>query len=264
MQDHPRDKDRSSSQTGEAGGALWFILLAIAMLVALTMTITRSTDNSQQNGSRERDRILASDILRQARGMAAIADQARGNGIPENNISFENTTVPGYTTVFSSSSSSSTVPYGLFYSSGGGLTYTVPNSEWLDAAHASETSPKYGEWYFYGTTCIPEVGTGTDAGTCAASPSTSELIVGLPWITASLCTEINRQAGIENLTGPIRAPIATTSVYGTVTKFVGEFSTGGLLVSSGNQFSGKQAGCFQGGGGSPNGGYHFYEVLIAR
>lgn len=261
MQDHPRDNNPRSS---EAGGALWFILMAIALLVALTLTITRSTDNVQQNGTRERDRILASAILRQAKGMAAIVEQARGNNVPENNISFENTGVTGYTTVFSSASTSSTVPYGLFYSSGGGITYTAPDSEWLDSSQSAQLSPKYGEWYFYGTTCIPGVGTGADASACAASPSTSELIVSIPWITASLCVEINRQAGVTNLTNPIRPPVATSDVYGTPTKFVGAFSTGGVLSSAGGEFNGKQAGCFEGGASSPDSGYHFYQVLIPR
>jgi hypothetical protein len=264
MQDHPRDNDVLSSESSpESGGALWFILLAIALLVALTITITRSTDNAQQNGTRERDRILASDILRQAKGMAAAVDQARGNGVPENNISFENTAVTGYTTVFSSASSSSTVPFGIFFASGGGLTYTPPNTEWLDTAPAVVALPHYGEWYFYGTTCIPGVGTGTDS-TCTASASMSELIVSIPGVTASLCAEINRQTGVTNLTNPIRAPSASTAVYGSPTEFVGAFTTGGLLMSSGGEFAGKQAGCFYGGGSSPSGGYHFYEVLIPR
>lgn len=243
---------------------MWFILMAIALLVALTITITRSTDSAQQNGTRERDRILATAILRQAKGMATAVDQARGNNVPENNISFENQLVTGYTTVFSSSGTGSTVPYGIFFSSGAGLTYTAPDREWLDSSQSSQ--PHYGEWYFYGTTCIPDVGTG-DSTTCTASSpaSMSELIVSIPGITASLCAEINRQTGVTNETNPIRPPTATTSVYGSSpTQFVGTFTNGGLLMSSGGAFTGKQAGCFEGGSSSPSGGYHFYEVLIPR
>ena len=264
MRNHPlSDKQSDLTTACEAGGALWFILIAIALLAALTITVTRSTDNAQQNGTRERDRIQASELLRSAKGMAQAVDQARMQNIPENNISFENSTVTGYTLVFSSALAGSSESYFVFASSGSGLRYSPPPGDWLDTTHASETAPQYGEWLFYGTTCIPGVGTGDDA-TCASNDRQSELIVGLPWISVSLCLEINRQAGVTNLTGPLRPPTLNTAGYGGLAKFNGTYGDGGVISSIGGEFTGKQAGCYAGGASDPNGGYHFFQVLIAR
>ena len=41
----------------ESGNALWFILIAIALLAALTVVVTRSSDTVEQSGDVERQRI---------------------------------------------------------------------------------------------------------------------------------------------------------------------------------------------------------------
>jgi len=246
-------QDRKHS---ESGNALWFILLAIALLVALTITITRSGENTEQLGDRDRNRVEASDILRQAKGIAAAVDQMRLNGIPENNISFANSTVTGYDNAKCTDGSCL-----LFGSAGGGLSYKIPSSTWLDQSESAK--PLFGEWYFYSAACVPGVGSGGTG--CSADAANSELIVALPWVNLGLCIEINRMVGITNLTGPTRPPeIATTAYPTTLDKYAGTFVVGSEINNVSDSFKGKQTGCFEGSGGDPDGGYHFYQVVLPR
>jgi hypothetical protein len=242
--------------SSESGNALWFILLAIALLVALTITITRSSENSEQNGERDRDRIQASDILRQAKGIAGAIDQMRLNGVAENDISFDNPIVAGY-----ANASCTTGNCLLFGSSGAGMTYKSPLSDWLDQSESAK--PGFGDWFFYGTACIPNVGTGDS--TCAGTASATDLIVGLPWINESLCIEINRLLGVANLSNPTRPPVIATGAYTpALVKYTGTFTPTSVITSAGGEFDGKQAGCFQGAAANPAGGYHFYQAVLAR
>lgn len=245
-----------SNRHSESGNALWFILLAIALLVALTITITRSSENSEETGSRDRDRILASAILRQAKGISSAIDQMRLNGIAENDISFDNATITGYANAKCTDGSCL-----LFGSAGAGIAYMPPPTEWLDTSKSAETL--YGEWYFYGTACVPGVGTGGTG--CSANASASELIIGLPWINESICIEINRLSGVINLTGPTRPPVLTDPAYtASLDKYIGTFTANTEINDALDSFKGKQTGCFKGGAANPDGGYHFYQVAIPR
>src|SRR5262245_7145714 len=82
----------------QSGNALWFILIAIVLLGALTMLLTRSGSTSSQSGNVERLRITASQILRYAKGLESAVDQMKTRGVSENEISFQNsTTATNYT-----------------------------------------------------------------------------------------------------------------------------------------------------------------------
>lgn len=249
------------SRTPESGNAFWFILLAISLLVALTVTITKSGENTEETGQRDRNRIQASDILRQAKSIENAVQNMRMAGVPENDISFENSFVSGYTNTNCEAGNSCMV----FTADGAGLTYKDPPEEWLDSSESGKDL--YGDWYFTGTACIPGVGTG-DTG-CASTVSTHELIVALPWIKESLCAEINRLSGVTPASPP---PEANNSAYtATFIPFTGSFDDNPLATtdnseidSGGGEFRRHSTGCFKGGASDPNGGYHFYHVLIPR
>ena len=246
----------------ESGNAFWIILLTIALLVALTVTITKSGENSEETGQRDRDRIQASDILRQAKSMENAIQQMRLSGIPENDISFENSFVSDYTNTNCDAGESCRI----FGSGGAGLSYKVPQDSWLDSIHDGEDM--YGEWYFFATACVPDVGTGDI--TCNGDAKHTELIVALPWITESLCMEINRLVGVANEpptsdpTAPVEPPENNGSAYSrTLDQFDGTFIADSIIDSASNAFSGKSSGCFA-GSTDPDSGYHFYHVLIPR
>lgn len=248
----------------QSGNAFWIILLAIALLVALTITITRSTESTEDSGTRDRNRIAATDIIRQGKSIQQAVEQLRLSGIAENQINFDNSAVAGYANTRCGDSTDNTDdnPCKIFHAAGAGLTYKTPLASWLETARNGETL--YGEWYFYGTACVPGIGTG-GAG-CSANDAETELIVGLPWIREDICIEINRLTGVANLSSPTRPPLLPGTAYTSgLTKFTGSFAADSEINTVANAFSGRQAGCFQGAAGStPDDGYHFYYVLIAR
>lgn len=254
----------NSHRNGQSGNAFWIILLAIALLVAMTITVTRSTESTQDTGRRDRNRIMASDILRQGKSLQQAVQQLSQRGVAENQMNFDNDVVAGYANTRCGNAALNTddLPCGLFKVEGTGLAYKIPPAEWLDGTQLAQSL--YGEWYFYANACIADVGTG-GAG-CNATDSATELIAALPWITEGLCIEINRQAGVANLTGPVRPPVLSGSAYpAALTRFTGTFTADSEITAAGGAFTGHQAGCFQGAAGSvPDGGYHFYQVLVAR
>lgn len=251
-------------QSTQSGNAFWIILLAIALLVALTITITRSTESTEESGTRDRNRIAATDIIRQGKSMQQAVEQLRLQGVAENQINFDNTAVAGYANTRCGDITSNTDdnPCKLFHAEGAGLTYKVPLAPWLETSRNGEDL--YGEWYFYGTACVPGIGTGGTG--CNADDSATELIVGLPWIREDICVEINRLTGVPNLSSPTRPPLLPGSAYTLArTKFTGTFTKDSEIDTAANAFSEHQAGCFQGAAGNdPDGGFHFYQVLIAR
>ena len=72
----------------QKGNAIWFVLVAVALLAALTMSMTRSSDTVEQNGDIERARILASDLMRYTGGMKAAIDKMLLTGISESDLCF--------------------------------------------------------------------------------------------------------------------------------------------------------------------------------
>ena len=255
----------STTRRPDSGNALWFVLLAIALLVALTVVITRSSENTEETGARDRSRILASDILRQAKGMEQAINTMRMQGIGENDISFDTPELTGYgnTNCGDSSLNTDDDPCKIFHRDGGGLSYKKPGTEWLDSSRSTETTPQYGEWYFHAISCVPGVGTGGSG--CLSNASETELFVILPWIKQDICTEINRLTGVPNLSSPARPPtIDGTAWDASATKFTGTFSTDSEVNTASDSFKSHPTGCFAGDTSDPNGGYHFYHVLIPR
>ncbi len=251
-------------QATQSGNAFWIILLAIALLVALTITITRSTESTEDSGTRDRNRIAATDIIRQAKSIQQAVEQLRLRGTAENQMNFDNSFVAGYANTRCGDSTSNTDdnPCKIFHAEGVGLTYKTPPATWLDGTRSGEDL--YGEWYFYATACVPGIGTGGTG--CSADVTATELMIGLPWIREDVCVEINRLTGVDNLSGPTRPPLLPGSAYTPArTKFTGTFSTDSEIDTAANAFTARQSGCFQGASGSdPDGGFHFYHVLIAR
>lgn len=71
-----------------AGNALWFILIAIFLLAALTMLITRTSQQTEETGESERSTIRASELLRDTQGIKNAVDALLLRGCSESELSF--------------------------------------------------------------------------------------------------------------------------------------------------------------------------------
>ncbi|MCB1783915.1 MAG: hypothetical protein KDI13_07950 [Alphaproteobacteria bacterium] len=240
----------------ERGNALFFILIAVALLGLLTATLTRNSSTVDQAGDFEQTRISASKILNTAKSIENAVQELQSRGCSENDISFENTTVSGYTNAGSPSDGSCSV----FETNGTGLTYQTPKTGWLDTSKSAQSN--YGEWVFTANNYVVGVGTGTDTSG-DATPSNKDLIVILPYISSTLCAAVNDLVGVTNPSG---APPTNVTTSGLTPKYTGTFSAGDHIkdTSGTDALNGKESGCFEGGGIPASGTYHFYQVLIAR
>lgn len=223
----------------ESGNALWFILLAVALLAALAVTITRTSSSTEQEGDIERQRVMASDIMRYAASIAAAVDRLRLNGVSENEISFQLTALPGYANGRCGSDECK-----IFAAAGGGIALKAP------PAFANDGSA----WLFTGADSVE--GLLTD-GTGATSNDDNELLMILPGVTKGVCGRINTELGIAGIP-------QDTSKADVATKYDGTFPNGQVIENMG----GKKTGCFQGnqddGGTDISTKYYFYHTLIQR
>lgn len=218
----------------ESGNALWIILLAVALLAALTATISRSTDTAEQSGNFERFRIQASDIMRHASSVRESVNRLRMHGVGENQMSFDVSDLPAGLYTNANCGSSDCLIYG---SAGGGVSYREPVADWLDSTH--ESDPRYGEWEFFGENDIAGVG--------SASP---DLIMALGYLKENLCGQINNMLDIG------ATPVDADGF--DVTNFQGTFQATGTI----DNMNGAEAGCVEDSTGDR--GFMFYQVLVKR
>lgn len=233
----------------ESGSVIWFILLAIALTAALTMTLSRSSDTSSQSGDIERARVQASEIMRYAKGIEGAIDQMVMRGVGESQMSFENDFVSGYQNARCTDDSCR-----VFGTGGGGQTYSAPRREWLDANQ--DALGLYGEWYFAGDVCVVDVGTGGTDCASDGDSSSEDLVMILPWVKLELCNQINALLGLGS-PPPVEA--------GGIWSAGNPYFTGNYVDGTDINQAGRVSACVEGSGGSqPADTYSFYHVLIDR
>lgn len=217
----------STAKTGQSGSAFWFILLAIALLAALAVTVTRSSGTAEQSGDVERARIEGSDMMRYAAAIESAIGQMRLNGTSENAVSFENDFVSGYTNANCGAGDGCFI----FDRDGAGLSY----KEIGDA-----------DWIFSGANAV------TDVGTAA-----SDLIMMMPLTDAKLCARINTELGLS-------VPTQNTAILNIGTPFTGTFTASGIIDTLPGKKTGCFQGNQDENTNDISANYYFYHMLIPR
>lgn len=232
----------------ESGSALFYILIAVVLFAALSFAVAQMTrGGGEQGASTEVRRLQAGEILQYTRAMQTAVRSMKIEGAEDTQVSFENAALgAGYNYASCGDACK------IFASSGGGMVYSQPSSDWLDQGNSGGAS--FGDWLFTGSNAV--TGVGTDGG----GADSSDLLMILPWVTKNLCVQINDMLGIDNPGGD---PPADTGNADLATKFIGAYAAtqtiGGVA-----QIDGQRAGCFAGGGTPAADTYHFFQVLIAR
>ena len=127
----------------EDGNAIWFILLAVALLGFLTSVISRSTSSVDQTGSAEDNRVRVSSTIKYAQGVELAVQNLRlNNGCSENEISFES----GDFEEYENNNAPEDMQCHVFSRKGGALnwkTYGYDTKEWLISTGAQiDESPE--------------------------------------------------------------------------------------------------------------------------
>ena len=216
-----------SSSHHEQGSAIWFILVAVALLAALTMAMTRSSDTVEQSGDVERARILASDLMRYTGGIKAAVDKMMIQGISESDLCFHDS---GWGHNDYNGASCAESANQIFGAGGGALTRR-------DFDFVSG-------WDIFGSHTVQNLET--------AYP---ELIIQAQ-VSKAICREINAMLNIYN-----PADDAPADIIQNITRFNGTYTLAAPdnNIGDATELVGKQAGCRKDGSN-----YYFYQVLLKR
>ncbi len=237
-----------SFQKCETGNALWFILLAVALLGFLTAFLSRGTSSTNQTGDIESARIKASALLQYTKSIETAVQNMLLSGISESDLDFSAINAAH------NNPNCTEDRCEVFNTNGGGIPYrsaakVIGNSNLIINWHISTANRNY---LF-----------GCDTG----NNSCTELLLLLTNIPKSICLQVNR---IQKITNPNNdAPQQTEMAEGSA--YNGTFASsglntvyiGGTTAAEAPEVRGKQAGCVYEFGGGQN-KYHFYHILIAR
>ena len=232
----------------QSGNALWFILLAVALLAFLTGVISRNSSSVDQAGSVERARIKASSILNYAKSVEATVQQMLLNGISENDLDFIEISDAHDNTNCTSTECE------IFHVAGGGIAYRTPAELLSDNAHTDI-------WHVSTENRVYLSGCEDVNNRC------TELLLMAKDIPRSICLQINKIQGITNTGGDapqIQDIVEGTAFTGTYSTTINALSIGGTnATNEAPEAQGKSAGCiYEFGSGQET--YTFYQVLIPR
>ncbi|MCI5060759.1 MAG: hypothetical protein MRY79_06785 [Alphaproteobacteria bacterium] len=210
----------------QTGNALWFILIAIGLMGLLTVMLSRGSNTTNDTGDYEQTQIAASQILGYAKSLENAVQMLLARGCSENEISFENSTIAGYTNANAPTDNSCHV----FEPEGAGM-------EWED---------------FDSTNANMVTGSITVTGLYTTEP---ELILSQGRISESQCAQINRSVGLS-------ATAPTDTAVGTPVQFTGSFSSVAEFGDNETTLAGRESFCISYGHATDR--YYFYHVLNPR
>lgn len=241
----------------ERGNAIIFILLAIALLAALTFAVGRMSSKTSGNLSKEQARISAEQIMRTAQTYeGAIQKIINVNRCSENEINLDNTLT---SVSYDNTDAPTDGRCDIFNVAGAGLKYTAPEEKFLDSSNSAKN--QYGEWVWNADQCL--LGLGTGDTTCTDN-SSAELLMLLPHIREEICLEINNLNGVTNpiVAGSPTPPTDDQSGAG----FTGTFTTSNGILGQGtsNALENHATGCFKDQNGTWNNSFVFYHVILVR
>ena len=232
-----------TSGTCERGNVLLIILIGIALLAALSFTVGGMMRSGTIDINEEQAELYASQVLDYARDLRQGVKYLQiTNGCEDTDISFEATGLTGYAHTPAAEDRCK-----LFDNDGAGMSYIQPDVKLNDGV----------DWLFSGANQIDAIGT-DDLG--SFSWDSLDIIAWLPYIPLSLCEALNEKLGIAS-------PPPVDQSTADYIKYDGTYSASTEILDAGNVLQGQIAACFEGNtvfGGPTNGGYHFYQVLMAR
>ncbi len=229
----------------QSGNVLFYILIAVALLAALSYTVAQSSRGGTSNLNKERSALYATEIIEYGNILTQAVSQIRLRGYQATEISFENNMVAGYTNANCTDSECK-----IFNINGGGISWLSPKTGVNDG----------NEWFITGGPCIPDIGIGDAA--CTALSGSSELVIFLPNVDKDICLQINKKLGINNIADSPPQEPSNAYILDDSRKWTGSWND---IHQISGAFTGLHSGCFEGGGTDPiPGTYHYYQVLISR
>lgn len=234
-----------AKQFTQKGNVLFYVLVAVALMAALSYAISQSTRGNLQQLSRERARLLASEIVEYSTIVANAVGQLRLRGVDDSDLCFND---EAWGPADYDHDGCSDTQNRIFHTDGGGVILTRPPEDAMNPADLPDQI-----WHFTAENAVQDVGTTCFESACA------ELIIYVDELRLSVCQEINKLIGIQKISDQ---PPSDNSL--TFERFKGEFNVEDVIgdEAGGKAIKGETAGCFE-KTGSPS-EYVYYRVLIAR
>lgn len=218
------------------GNALFFILIAIALLGLLTVTMTRSGDSTNDTGDYEQNQIVASEVLTYAKSIENAVQTLLARGCSENEISFWHDSDGNGTEDASDDYYNTNSPTDhschVFDVAGAGMTYLDISSKINNGLTFTLATASLGR-------TLKDIGDDSRVDLYFS-------IRGLPNLMESFCTAVNKIAGVPK-TGSAPAgtfdPATTTMFVLQNTPFTGTFITPVVTVFDIPPINGKSTFC---------------------
>lgn len=243
-------------QNKNAGNVLFLILIAVALFAALSYAVTQSSRSSGDGVTKDKARLVASEIIQYATRVEQAVSRMRVIGrCTDTQINFNNAVVLTYNNTTAPSDGRCDV----FGMNGGTLIFQGP---------PKNATTNGNNWVFNGANTVSNVGTGAQNASSAVCPGSdatacSELVMILQNIDKTVCLEINKKLGIPERSAG-NPPQDNGSV--NMSSFVGTYAATTALgdVPAQAHLHGKLSGCFEGDSTPAAGTYHYYHVLLTR
>lgn len=233
-----------------SGNALWFILLAIFLLGGLTVLLSRTGSNTEETGSIEKERLMASSLVQYGSSIATAIQSLLSRGCGENQISLSydtnNDGVINASDTYYNANSPSDYSCHVFHINGAGLSYKK-----FDATIGANPA------FLISNNAIAGIGTNNNI----------DIYMRLTdWMNTTKLRKVCEQVNIISGVGKTGTAIAGgfDPQYGasfvTLMPFTGTFASSASTVVNAPLFSGKKAFC-EGAGTTT---VYFFYVLLAR
>jgi hypothetical protein len=226
----------------QRGNVLFYILIAIALLAALTYAVAQSSRGNVSQLSAEKGRLLATEIIEYSNIMASAVAQLKLRGVKESELCFDDA---GWGNNDYDHAGCADSLHKIFHPQGGGLTWTRAPHEAMSTALVADD-----RWHIYSDNEVQDVGT-----TCA-DDNCSELILVVDELSQVVCEEIDI---LLNIIAKGEAVPSDNSDIGETT-FKGTYGYTNTINNV--DLNGRTTGCFE--KTNPPAEYTFYKVLIAR
>ena len=237
-------------RNAQSGNALWYILIAIALLAALTFTLTRNSTKIASNLGDDSKRITAEQMLRTMNGVGTAVQRLLSlNNCSEGDLSFESD-APNAASYVNAAAPTDKRCH-VFEPEGAGLKNSmVPSGVLL--------VPGY--WVYSGSLAVSGVGPENSTQTVCTG-GCADLVMLAQGVDEKICEEFNRVVGLNDGVPPVESDLISAD------PFDGTFSDGTMganVISeaggtAGSLLYGVKTGCYLHGTS-----YEIYYVLVAR
>ncbi len=227
----------SRNHSSESGSAIFYVLLAVGLLAALSFAVVQGDRSSIGKVAGDKARLSASEIMDYGAVLKKATVQLRLRGTTLSNLSFAHSSADAAYGTYDNSPDDE-----VFNPEGGAVLYTVPNPIALAVAGRM--------FEFYGENEVELVGSTCGATACA------DLIAAVAGLKEEVCIQINNalSVGAEDAAPPSDTAMDTT-------RYGGSFGYTRTIGDEDADLAGKSAACFE---NTSTGEYVYYQVLIAR